>query len=99
LLSTPPPRCFPHCGRSAPAPHRCERCALPMRPMYMTIWGRFRPHDRHPIGRFVANHPLTNISYHSGPARCNKKSHALNCQHREPSPCVFPRVNENAFLL
>ena len=23
LLSTPPPRFFPHCGRSAPAPHRC----------------------------------------------------------------------------
>jgi len=32
LLSTPPPRCIPHCGRSAPAPHRCERCALPSTP-------------------------------------------------------------------
>jgi len=49
--------------------HRCERCALPRRPMYMTILGRFHPFWHHtlqiPTNRICCQHYTTVARRHA----------------------------------
>ena len=74
LLSTPPPRCIPHCGRSAPAPHRCERCALPYWPIYIDRLAEHSPittSNKPQLELYHISLPLSNPV--SGPVRGSRE--------------------------